>query len=333
MAMESFSLKDHKLCVDTSAWGGNVATFGPDAADTEAQEAAFVAAVESGLTLFDTAEVYSNGDCERLLGKFIANYVRAHPESANKIKVATKFFPMPYRLTQESLNKALDASLARLQLPAVDMYQVHGPAFSFRSVEVWAEALAVAAKAGLARTVGVSNYNSDQVQRTCAVLSKHGLALASNQIEYSLLHRLPETTGLIKTCKDSGVAILAYSPLAMGRLTGKYTAENQPAGQRRFGACPPEVLEPLLDAMRSIAASHEAALRRDDAAAAGVTCSQVALNWVIAKGGIPICGAKNASQALDNSLCLRWSLTDDEVAQLDKLSNTGQASFWQGSSK
>eukprot|EP00054_Salpingoeca_dolichothecata_P025043 m.172800 g.172800 ORF g.172800 m.172800 type:complete len:185 (+) comp25224_c0_seq12:395-949(+) len=163
-----------------------------------------------------------------------------------------------------------------MQVPALDLYQIHSPAFSLRSVTVWAEELAKAHKQGLIKHVGVSNYNSTQVRITCETLEKEGVHLMSNQIEYSLLHRLPETNGLIDECKKHGVAILAYSPLAMGRLTGKYTRENPAPSNRRFGHIDYDLLEPLLSKMKEIAAAHG-----DE-----ITVSQVAINWVIA----PHCG-------------------------------------------
>lgn len=322
----AFNLADHKLCLGTWAWGGNVATFGPNAADTKAQEEAFVAAVDSGITFFDTAEVYSSGKSETVLGGFLKNLQKSNPEAAAKVAIATKFVPTPACLFQGALNKALSASLGRLQMGACHMYQVHGPAFSVRKVEVWAEAMAVASKAGLMTTIGVSNYNSDQVQRTVKTLEKHNLTLASNQIEYSLLHRLPETSGLIKTCDKLGVKILAYSPLAMGRLTGKYNGPNKQEleGDRKFGGTESEdKVDKLLEGMREVAAAH----------GAEVTCAQVALNWVRAKGCIPICGAKNGKQAKDNAACLSWDMSEEEVQKLDVLSADGASSFWQGSTK
>eukprot|EP01006_Ploeotia_vitrea_P013166 TRINITY_DN3455_c0_g1_i1.p1 TRINITY_DN3455_c0_g1~~TRINITY_DN3455_c0_g1_i1.p1 ORF type:complete len:359 (+),score=172.93 TRINITY_DN3455_c0_g1_i1:56-1132(+) len=323
-----------KLCIGTWAWGGNVATFGPDSVDTEAQEGAFRASVKNGVHFFDTAEIYSKGESERVLGRFLKNYEADRADEKKKededhgdVFVATKYCPLPHHLWQSCLPSCMKSSLERLQLKKVSLFQVHGPAFSVRSVETWAHALVDVFNQGLCDSVGVSNYNSDQVKRTHKVLADAGIQLASNQIEYSLLHRLPEKTGLINKCRELGVTILAYSPLAMGRLTGKYTKDNPPKGNRKFGGCSWEELDALLAVMRRIGEKHKG----DDGVAR--TPAQVAINWVIAKGCIPICGAKNAKQAAENAKALEWQLDDQDVADLDKASLIGESSFWQGSTE
>jgi aryl-alcohol dehydrogenase-like predicted oxidoreductase len=157
------------------------------------------------------------------------------------------------------------------------------------------------------------------------VLTARGVPLLSNQIEYSLLHRMPETTGLIAACRELGVRILAYSPLAMGRLTGKYTTQQQLdsiAGSRKFGAVTAGQLAPVVAKLQQIGQAH-----------GGKTPAMVALRWVIQKGAIPIAGAKNAAQATENAGALGWAMSDAEMAELDAVSLPGYSSFWQGSSK
>ena len=127
--------------------------------------------------------------------------------------------------------------------------------------------------------------------------------------------------GLLATCRELGVVPLAYSPLGMGRLTGKYSAEHPPPGDRGFSAHPMEVVDGVVAELRRIGEAH------------AKTPSQVALNWVIAKGAIPIPGAKNAQQAADNAGALGWHLTDDEVTALDAAALVEKRSlrnrFWQ----
>jgi len=313
------------LCIGTWAWGGNTSTFGASGADLAEQEKAFRSAVKGGITFFDTAEIYSAGASESLLGKFISNL---HKEEETQgvpqtpIQVATKFCPLPMHFSASNLTTSLQASLKRLGLSSVELFQVHGPAFSVRKVEVWAEEMANCYEKGLTRSLGVSNYNSDQVRRTQAVLTKRGLKLESNQIEYSLLHRLPETQGLIKTCAELDVKILAYSPLAMGRLTGKYNAANPPKGNRKFGGTDWKQIDSIVAALTDIGKQN-----------GGKTAAQVALNWVIRKGCIPIAGATNAKQAEENAGAAGWLMSDEDVKKLDDLSYVGSASFWQGSTK
>src|SRR5581483_3372729 len=139
-------------------------------------------------------------------------------------------------------------------------------------------------------------------------LAKRGIALASNQVEYSLLARAPERNGLLKLCHELHVTLIVYSPLAMGLLTGKYTPDNPPRGMRARWYKPPYLaqIQPLLTLLREIGQAQ-----------GGRTPSQVALNWLICKGALPIPGAKNVRQVQDNAGALGWRLTDDQVAALD----------------
>jgi aryl-alcohol dehydrogenase-like predicted oxidoreductase len=230
--------------------------------------------------------------------------------------------PSPNRLrVRQALLKSLRASLARLGLPAVDLYQIHGP-ISFRGHGAMADALAAAVDAGLARAVGVSNYSVAEMTAIATQLERRGVRLATNQIEFSLLRRAPETSGLLAACGDLGVVPLAYSPIGQGRLTGKYTAANPPPGRRNFSTHPMEVVERVVAVLRRIGEAHD-----------GRTPSQVALNWVMAKGAVPIPGAKNRGQAEENAGALGWSLEEAEVAELDETALAGvrtlQSRFWQ----
>lgn len=265
--------------------------------------AAFQASLELGVNLFDTAEVYGWGRSERLLGQFVR-------EAGQQVKVATKFMPFPWRLHRRSVLTALRSSLDRLGLSRVDLYQIHSP-FSPIPIETWMAGLAEAATAGLTRTVGVSNYNVEQTRRAHAALARRGVPLASNQVEYSLLNRQPERDGLITTCRELGITVIAYSPLGMGVLTGKYTPDSPPPGLRRRRANARYLarIQPLIALLREIGSAH-----------GGKTPAQVALNWVLCKGALPIPGAKNAQQARENAAALGWQLTQDQVAALDEAS-------------
>jgi aryl-alcohol dehydrogenase-like predicted oxidoreductase len=118
--------------------------------------------MNAGVTFWDTAEIYGNGASETIVG----NLVTKHKDtfSSNPPIIATKFIPLPWRLTQSSFKSALDASLTRLKVSSIDLYQIHGPFWSLRKVEVWAKCLGEAFKAGKIKAVGVSNYNMDQVR-------------------------------------------------------------------------------------------------------------------------------------------------------------------------
>jgi aryl-alcohol dehydrogenase-like predicted oxidoreductase len=224
--------------------------------------------------------------------------------------VATKFAPLPFRLRKGALVRALRASLARLGLARVDLYQVHFP-YSLVPVPVWADALADAVEAGLTRSVGVSNYSAAQMRQAHEVLSRRGIPLASNQVEYHLLKRKVERNGVLQSCRELGVALIAYSPLAKGLLTGKYTPENRPPGLRKYTARKGKLssIQPLLGLMREVGQAHE-----------GKSPAQVALNWIVCKGAVPIPGAKNAHQAQENAAAAGWRLAAAEIAALDEMS-------------
>jgi aryl-alcohol dehydrogenase-like predicted oxidoreductase len=179
-----------------------------------------------------------------------------------------------------------------------------------------AEALAIAHQEGLVRAVGVSNYSMRETRAIAAALHKQGLRLATNQIEFSLLRRSPETGGLLETCRELGVVPLAYSPLGMGRLSGKYSAQNPPPPKRNFSNHPMEQVDEVV-----------AELRRIGEANGGRTPGQVALNWIMAKGVVPIPGAKTAEQAASNAGSLGWSMSADDVVALDAVALSGVVSF------
>lgn len=308
------------LGVGTWAWGDK-STWGMGGYDTALTEStireAWEASIAAGVTLFDTAEVYGGGKSERIIGRLLAE----DPSRRPSLVITTKFMPMPYKINvKAALLAAARGSLDRLGIDQIDLYQIHGP-ISLRSHEAMAEALAAAHEQGLVRAVGVSNYSITEMRRIHAALAKRGLPLASNQIEFSLLRRRPETSGLLAACRELGVVPIAYSPIGQGRLSGKYSATNSPPGRRDFSAHPMEQVDQVVAVLREIGEAHDR------------TPSQVALNWTIAKGTVPIPGAKNADQARQNAGGLGWSLSDEDIARLDAAALEGRASlrnrFWQ----
>jgi aryl-alcohol dehydrogenase-like predicted oxidoreductase len=173
------------------------------------------------------------------------------------------------------------------------------------------DAMAEAQQAGLVEAIGVSNYDRGQTQRAYDTLQREGLHLAANQVEYHLLDRHIETSGLLQQCRDMGVKIIAYSPLAQGVLSGKYTAENLPPGFRgqKYNRKTLEAAKPLIGLMKKIGADH-----------GSKNAAQVAINWCICKGTLPIPGAKNLQQAEQNCAAAGWRLTEAEMEQLDEIS-------------
>ncbi len=275
--------------------------------------AAFDGSLASGIYFFDTAEVYGYtllpprlGQSERFLGRFL----RERGKTDKPIVVATKFAPLPWRLTKGALLKALRNSLARLGLRQVDLYQLHWPSGA-GAIETWMAAMAEAVEAGLTRAVGVSNYNAEQTRRAYEALGRRGVRLASNQVPYSLLDRRIEKSGLLALCKELGVRVIAYSPIEKGVLSGKYSPDHLPPGvrQRLYNRAYMERVQPLILLLRNMGRAY-----------GGKTPAQVALNWAICKGTLPIPGAKNAQQAQENAGALGWRLRPSEVAALDAAS-------------
>ncbi len=264
---------------------------------------AFQASIKAGMIFFDTAEVYGQGQSEKFLGKFLKS-------TETSTVVATKFLPFPWRLTGKALIKALQGSLQRLDLPKVGLYQVHHP-FPPVKIETWMGAMAEACQAGLTDAVGVSNYDRTRTQRAYEALQHEGLPLASNQVEYHLLNRKIEQNGLVQQCQEMGIKIIAYSPLAQGVLTGKYSAEHPMRGfrGRKYNRRYLDQVKPLVQLLKKIGTDHE-----------GKTIAQVALNWCICKGTLPIPGAKNAQQAQQNAGAAGWRLTPAEISMLDETS-------------
>jgi aryl-alcohol dehydrogenase-like predicted oxidoreductase len=295
------------LGIGTWAWGDKLFwNYGKEYGEKQVEEA-FNASIESGITFFDTAEVYGLGESERLLGRFMK-------QTSTPVDIATKFAPVPWRFGADAVHNAVSESLKRLDIDRITLYQVHWPFTFFLSQETLLNALAEEVKRGRIAAVGVSNYTAEQTRQAVEILAKKDVPLAVNQVRYSLLSRQIETKGIFDTCKELGVTILAYSPLAQGLLTGKYRPGNAetPDGARkadtRFKEEGLRKIEPVLGLLDEFGQKY------------GKTPAQVALNWLIARGGvIPIPGAKTTRQAIDNAGAIGWSLDAGEVTRLEQI--------------
>lgn len=294
------------LGIGTWAWGDKLFwNYGSDYGVSQVKEA-FKATLDNGISFFDTAEVYGLGESESLLGQFMKEFGRP-------AQIATKYFPVPWRWTAQSVSDALTDSLKRLQVERVELYQVHQPFGFLMSQETLMNALADEVKQGRIGAVGVSNYSADQMREAHRYLAARGVPLAVNQVQYSLLSRKIETNGIFDTARQLGVTILAYSPLAQGLLTGKYTLEkySEPSGARRidprFSKSGLEKITPVINLLHQLGEKYQR------------TPAQVALNWLIAQGVVPIPGAKTAQQAQQNAGALGWSLSSEDVAKLEQV--------------
>ncbi|HVO43342.1 MAG TPA: aldo/keto reductase [Aggregatilineales bacterium] len=303
------NLKVPRLGVGAMTWGDakGLARFHPakiaygSAHGFEEEKRALELSIEAGVNLFDTAAMYSGGASELRLGELARG---------KDVLIASKF-PGGFSFRSEEFPKELEASLARLGRNTIDLYQHHFPARGV-SIPKLMDQLADAVEAGKVKAVGVSNYSVEQMREAHAALAKRGIPLASNQVEYSLLHRQPETNGVLDACRELTITLIAYSPLAGGRLTGKYSAQNRPGGF--FRRILPQYNRRALDAMQPVIK-----LLREIGERYSKTPSQVALRWLIENSIVlPIPGAKNGRQALENAETLKFSLTADEVEALSQ---------------
>lgn len=269
----------------------------------EEEKRALEASLAAGVTLFDTAAMYSGGASERRLGELAPG---------PKAQIATKF-PPGLRATAEEMPRALEDSLARLGRGTIDLYQHHFPTGRV-DIPRLMNLMADAVEAGKVRAIGVSNYSAEQMRVAHAELARRGFPLASNQVEYSLLHRQPETNGVLDACHELGITLIAYQPLAGGALTGKYLEGQRPRGIRRFMMSyfrgdAQAALTPIVALLREIGQRY------------GMTPAQVALRWLMEQPNVlPIPGAKNGRQAASNAQALAFALTSEEVKALDRAS-------------
>jgi pyridoxine 4-dehydrogenase len=294
----------------TWAWGNRLLWgYDPDM-DSELGQV-FAQSVQRGVTLFDTGDSYGTGKLqgrsESLLGQFARDYQGGNQ---SHICLATKLAPYPWRLTRHSIIAAAKASAQRLGRP-IDLVQLH---WSTANYAPWQEGtlldgLGVLYQQQQVRGVGLSNFGPKRLRQVHRRLQALGVPIVSLQVQYSLLSTYPVTElGLKQVCDELGIRLIAYSPLALGLLTGKY-AQTGPYPQGLRGFLCRRILPgmgPLLNCLTELANVHQK------------TLAQVALNWCICKGTIPIPGAKTVAQAQENFGALGWSLADAEVSALDQ---------------
>jgi len=282
----------------SQAWGWNT-EFGPADATAIVQRA-----LDLGLQLFDTAEIYGSGASEHLLGVALAG-------RRDEAFIASKVWPTHYFSGQ--VRSAADRSLSRLGTDRLDLYQLHwpNPIVPLKRTMAGMRALL---DVGVVRAAGVSNFSLSRWQRADRVL---GSPVVSNQVPYNLLERGAERD-LIPFAQANARVVIAYSPLAQGLLSGRYDADNLPRGFRRVNRLfLPESIrraQPVLDLLREVATAH------------GATMAQVALAWVLGHPSVAaIPGAKSVQQVEDNTRAAEIVLTDAEFTALNDVSGAFQA--------
>jgi aryl-alcohol dehydrogenase-like predicted oxidoreductase len=270
-------------------------------------------ALDGGVTWFDTSEWYGGGTSERALALGLT-HAGIKP---GDVTVATKWLPLGR--TARSIERTVGKRLDALQPFPIDLHQIHLNRGSFSSVRAQMRSMARLVQAGEIRAVGVSNFTTRQMEIAHDELDKYGIPLASNEVQINLLHRKIETNGMLDAARRRGITLLAYSAQRQGILTGKYHTDRRlirgvhPLRRKVMGLTP-QALDrqaPLIDAMRDIAAEHQA------------TVGQVALAWLIGYYGetvIPIAGASKAHHAEESAGALKVQLSADQLQQLSELS-------------
>jgi len=308
-----------EICLGTMTFGGEGGIWKQiGALQQDAVNDLIKKAVDQGVNFIDTANAYSFGLSETLLGKSIKLLGLSRHDLVIATKVRARMGPGKNQVGVGRLQimHQLDDSLKRLQMDHVDLYQIHG--FDpITPLEETMRGLEDVVRSGKVRYIGCSNLAAWQVMKANGIADKHGWGkFISTQNYYSLAGRDLENE-LVPMAKDQQMAILPWSPLAGGFLSGKYTRDNKPEGDSRrltfdFPPVNQERAYNIIEVMQTVAEEHN------------VSVAQIALAWVLAKPGVTsvIIGAKNTDQLLDNIAATGVKLTEEQLTKLDEVSAT-----------
>lgn len=307
-------------------WGNQV-LWGYDESQDDSLEQVFNTCLDKGVNLFDTGDSYGTGklegQAEKLLGEFSRRRGLTGAEQPNVICVGTKLAAYPWRLTPKAMVDAIRASADRLgrEDGTLELGQMHwAPSsygFGFQEDALLA-GLCDAYDEGIIRGVGLSNFGPKSLRKVHRRLTARGVPISTLQTQFSLLSYLDYQRGTKEVCDELGITLIAYSPLCLGLLSGKYraarqgedaAAPNYPPGPR--GLLARQLLRGAEDA-GLLPTLAEIAARR------GVPESQVSLAWCMSKGTVPIPGARSREQCLQNLGALKLKLSADEVDALDR---------------
>ena len=314
-ALGRSGLRVSVLTMGTMTFGGTGAFADVGSTDTEEAERQVDMCLDAGVNLIDTADVYSSGLAEEILGQVLRGR-RDQVLLATKVRMGMGRGPNDSGLSRHHIISGCEASLRRLGTDHIDLYQVH-EWDGQTPLEETLHALDDLVRSGKVRYVGASNYTSWQLMKAVGIAGRLDLApLVSHQIYYSLQAREAEYE-LIPLAVDQGLGVLVWSPLAGGLLSGKYRRNHQaPVGSRHlsdWGEPPvydPEGLYDLVEILIGIAEQHE------------VSAAQVALAWTLGRPGVTslVVGARTGDQLADNLEAASLRLTDEERARLDAAS-------------
>jgi aryl-alcohol dehydrogenase-like predicted oxidoreductase len=294
MELRKFGKTDMKVYpVGFGAWQAGMHSWGSDYSENDIRSAVETA-ISSGVNFFDTAEGYGGGTSEKILGSLIKD---------REVYIATKVAGC----NSSRIDKSIESSHRRLGR-TIDLYQLHWVPSIYTSLKKTMRSLENSVKTGYTRYIGLSNFPTQILKEALEMLSRE--EIVSNQVQYSILDRRIENS-MVEFCRKSGIEIIAYSPMARGRLTGKYFDSKGPGDfARMFDSRKRKNLpDDLKSLLLKLSESHKC------------TISQISLAWVIAKGAFPIPGAKNRKQAEQNSASADVLLTKEELSRIDTVSS------------
>ncbi len=306
----STGLEVSRICLGCMSYGAPERGTHPWSLDEEASRPFVQAALDAGINFFDTANVYSLGSSEEIVGRALRDMA-----AREEIVIATKLCgpmrpgrPNAAGLSRKAVMTEVDASLRRLGTDYIDLYQIHrwDPV---TPIEETLEALHDVVKAGKVRYLGASSMWAWQFAKALFLADRHGWTrFVSMQNHYNLLHR-EEEREMLPLCRDQGVGVIPWSPLARGKLTRDWDAETNRSETDDFGR------HLYLDSDQAIV--DQVAAVADER---GIPRAQVALAWILARPGVdaPIIGATKPHHIDDAVAALDVELTDDEVARLEE---------------
>jgi aryl-alcohol dehydrogenase-like predicted oxidoreductase len=294
----------------TMAIGGGNWSYGWGPQDDAESIAAILRALEIGINWIDTAPVYGCGHAEEIVGKAIKG-LSSKPIIATKCGLhCDKDGNIIYRLKRESVRAEVEASLRRLQIDVIDLYQIHWPIPEDDIEEAW-ETVAEAVKEGKVRYAGVSNFNIEQIKR---IQSIH--PVASLQPPYNILERGIEDK-ILDYCRQNKIGVIVYTPMQQGLLSGKFSRQhlrNLPAEDLRHRD--PHFQEPQFSANLEVAEGLRPIAQKH-----GRTVAQLAIAWTLRRPEVTsaIVGARRPSQIEETILAGEWVLSGEDISAIDKL--------------
>lgn len=325
--METIQLGDiriPKVIIGTWAWGegliGGAGVFG-NKTDKLLLREVFISAMKNGFTMYDTAEIYSDGESEKIIGELTDYYngkVEIEKGRKAKVQISTKFMPLLFR-SNKDMHKSIKGSLERTKQTSIDIFWLH----TSRHYKALIPELIPYLKENKIKNIGLSNFNLEQIKDAKAMLEEEGIHLAGVQNHFSLLYQDCLENGVLEWCKDNIIAFFAYMVMEQGALSGKYNKDNlMPKNSLRGRTYNKSLvdIEPLLECMKEIADKYD------------IPQSQVPVVWALSKGTVPIVGVTKQQHVYELTKALDRKFDKDDLWKLETLASqikVHKKQFWE----